>query len=142
MELQHTEEYKPSGDVDSTFNLVSKLVTEMFLEEDEELVITAKSGEFFHDSSTSVEVVDPVAFDEQSIKCVEVKGIIIAGMNIVSENLDVRTAADTHRLLPVEELVLLNDDVVGSAELQTFTSPIPSGIHSAGEDRVADCDIG
>lgn len=60
MELQHTEEYKPSGDVDSTFNLVSKLVTEMFMEEDEELVITAKSGEFFHDSSTSVEVVDPV----------------------------------------------------------------------------------
>lgn len=60
MELQHTEEYKPSGDVDSTFNLVSKLVTEMFLEEDEELFITAKSGEFFHDSTTSVEVADSV----------------------------------------------------------------------------------
>jgi len=60
MELQHTEEYKKSGDVDSTFNLVSKLVTEMFLEEDEELVIKAKSGEFFHDSNTSVDVADSV----------------------------------------------------------------------------------
>ena len=60
MELQHTEEYKPSGDVDSTFNLVSKFMTEMFLEEGEELIITAKSGEFFHDSNTSIEVADSV----------------------------------------------------------------------------------
>ena len=60
MELQHAEEHKTSGDVDSTFNLVSGLVTEMFLEEDKELVIKAKSGEFFHDSNTSVEVADSV----------------------------------------------------------------------------------
>ena len=58
MALQHTEENRPSGDVDSTFKLVSRLVTEMFLEEGEELVITSKSGEFFHDSKTSVEVAD------------------------------------------------------------------------------------
>lgn len=58
MALHHTEEYRASGDVDSTFKLVSRLVTEMFLEEGEELVITSKSGEFFHDSKTSVEVKD------------------------------------------------------------------------------------
>ena len=58
MALELTEEYNPSGDVDSTFKLVSRLVTEMFLEESEELVITSKSGEFFHDSNTSVEVAD------------------------------------------------------------------------------------
>lgn len=58
MALQHTEEYRPSGDADSTFKLVSRLVTEMFLEEGEELLITSKSGEFFHDSNTSVEVAD------------------------------------------------------------------------------------
>ena len=58
MALELTEKYKPSGDVDSTFKLVSRLVTEMFLEEGEELVITSKSGEFFHDSNTSVEVAD------------------------------------------------------------------------------------
>lgn len=60
MALQHTEEYRPSGDADSTFQLVSRLVTEMFLEEGEEIVITSKSGEFFHDSNTSVEVADSV----------------------------------------------------------------------------------
>lgn len=60
MQVQHGEEYRPPSDADSTFKLVSRLVTEMFLEMDVELAITAKSGEFFHDSKTRVEVADSV----------------------------------------------------------------------------------
>ncbi len=58
MQVEHPEEYRPPDDADSTFMLVSSLVTEMFLEKDEALIITAKSGKFFHDSKTSVEVAD------------------------------------------------------------------------------------
>lgn len=58
MRTQNSEEYQPTSEVDFTFDLVSRLVTEKLADEHEELIIRSKSGEFFHDSDTRIEVAD------------------------------------------------------------------------------------
>jgi len=56
MKPQTSEKYQLTDKVDFTFDLVSRLVSEMLA--GEELTITAKSGEFFHDSDSGIEVTD------------------------------------------------------------------------------------
>ncbi len=60
MELQHTKEFALSSDVALSFDLTSKLLTEMLIEYDKQLIITAKSEGFVYNSIKSLEVADPV----------------------------------------------------------------------------------
>jgi hypothetical protein len=62
LELQQAENTVIASSGDSTFNLVNTLLTEVLVEDDEQLAITASPDDFMYDTTTGVEVVYPAHF--------------------------------------------------------------------------------
>lgn len=87
MGLHDTEQYSPADVADTSFNLISRLVAEMFLEEGETLAMTAKAGEFFHDSNTRVDVANSVKIFITKAALTETGFRTVITMSGVFENL-------------------------------------------------------